>query len=84
MVCTVDCSSITSAKELHRVLARSLDFPEWYGHNLDALYDCLTELPQDTWLFLSHWDAKAPWAAGFEAVLLDACRDCPELHVNFD
>lgn len=25
-------------------LGRDLDFPEWYGHNLDALKDCLTDL----------------------------------------
>ncbi len=24
-------------------LGRDLDFPEWYGHNLDALKDCLTD-----------------------------------------
>lgn len=24
-------------------LGRGLDFPEWYGHNLDALKDCLTD-----------------------------------------
>lgn len=26
-----------------RELGASLGFPEWYGANLDALYDCLTE-----------------------------------------
>lgn len=25
------------------VLGRDLDFPEWYGHNFDALKDCLTD-----------------------------------------
>lgn len=24
--------------------ARDLDFPGWFGHNLDALYDCLDHL----------------------------------------
>ncbi|SBT07079.1 conserved hypothetical protein [Candidatus Accumulibacter aalborgensis] len=24
-------------------LGRGLDFPEWYGHNFDALKDCLTD-----------------------------------------
>ena len=28
-------------------VADALDFPDWFGHNLDALYDCLTDL---SWL----------------------------------
>lgn len=27
---------------LHASLARQLDFPDWYGGNLDALYDLLS------------------------------------------
>jgi RNAse (barnase) inhibitor barstar len=29
-----------------RAIGRALAFPEWYGGNLDALYDCLTDLPE--------------------------------------
>ena len=36
-----DSSHIQSIDQLHAELARSLDFPEHYGRNLDALYDCL-------------------------------------------
>lgn len=28
---------------LHAALARQLDLPDWYGANLDALHDLLTE-----------------------------------------
>ena len=35
----LDGEKITSKEQLHRHLARSLDLPEWYGKNLDALYD---------------------------------------------
>ncbi|QFU92831.1 Barstar (barnase inhibitor) [Amycolatopsis sp. YIM 10] len=28
-------------------IAAALDFPDWFGRNLDALYDCLTDL---SWL----------------------------------
>ena len=35
-------SEITGKRGLHAALADQLDFPVWYGHNLDALYDLLT------------------------------------------
>ena len=31
-------------KEGHDYLARELNFPDYYGKNLDALYDCLCEI----------------------------------------
>ena len=30
--------------DLHRDLARALDFPDYYGRNLDALNDCLSDV----------------------------------------
>ena len=32
-----------TARELHGALKRLLDLPDHYGHNADALYDCLSE-----------------------------------------
>jgi ribonuclease inhibitor len=39
---TFDSLHVKSIGELHRELARSLNFPGHYGMNLDALYDCLS------------------------------------------
>lgn len=47
-VCILDGKEIKDREQLHDALADSLGFPEWYGRNLDALYDCLTELHEDT------------------------------------
>lgn len=35
-------------EQVQDYLALELDFPEHYGKNLDALYDMLTELREDT------------------------------------
>lgn len=40
----LDVEHITDKAGLLRVFADALSFPEWFGHNLDALLDCLTDL----------------------------------------
>lgn len=40
----LDFSRCVSRRELHRELAQRFSFPEYYGNNLDALWDCLTGL----------------------------------------
>lgn len=40
----VDFSTIRDYWDIHRVLKDSLNFPDYYGGNLDALYDCLTDM----------------------------------------
>ncbi len=37
-----DSSHVESIDQLHSELARIFDFPDYYGSNLDALYDCLS------------------------------------------
>jgi RNAse (barnase) inhibitor barstar len=34
-------------KDGHDYLMRALNLPDYYGKNLDALYDCLTEMECD-------------------------------------
>lgn len=40
----IDLGLATSEKKLHQILARGLQFPEWYGRNWDALADCLSDM----------------------------------------
>ena len=51
---TIDCASIESRADLHRVFAEALSFPSWYGHNLDALHDVLTSLSGT--IRLENWE----------------------------
>lgn len=49
----LDASRMDSRKKAHTYLAETLGFPEYYGHNLDALHDCLTELTDTTVEFIN-------------------------------
>ncbi len=41
---TVDLSGVKTAEQLHEELKKAFEFPEYYGGNLDALHDCLTDI----------------------------------------
>ena len=43
----------SSQDDLHEYLARELDFPEYYGNNLSALADCLSEICEPTLISIS-------------------------------
>lgn len=80
----IDCTGIGSAKELHQLLAQALPFPDWYGSNLDALYDCLTELEEPTHVILRNWTTAEPFIWGFHRAMADAQQDNPSFTVTFE
>ena len=79
----IDCTGL-GKEDLHRVLAETLDFPEWYGNNLDALHDALTEIGEDVRLTLVHFDDMKNCCRGFLRVFTDAVEENLHLTVNFE
>ena len=45
--CTLYGARIADLDALHTALSEGLGFPAWYGQNLDALYDLLTDGARD-------------------------------------
>ena len=42
----LDGAAFQDKKKAHEIISRELSFPSYYGGNLDAPYDCLTEMGQ--------------------------------------
>lgn len=57
----VDFSAAQKREDMLAAIAKALAFPEWFGHNWDALADCLADMawrPADGYLILlRHCDA---------------------------
>ena len=51
-IVTLDFSACEGRDGLYKELRRKLDWQDWYGENLDALYDILTGLPHSGSRFL--------------------------------
>ena len=71
----LDCASITAVAQLHRQLAELLQFPAWYGGNLDALYDCLTDIGEETCLQLVDASCLDALPNGYGGSFLVTLRD---------
>lgn len=68
----IDCSLVNSAVELHGAIAGVMMLPDWYGGNLDALYDCLTSVTQPVKLILLNFETMGEFRKGFYRVFQDA------------
>jgi len=77
-----DCDRARSRSAVLRAIAKAVDFPEYFGGNLDALYDCLCDTVLDhksgvvLWLYRLHSGdpALADDAASIETVCADAAE----------
>ena len=72
---TIYCSTLETREQLHYALSEAFCFPAHYGRNLDALYDCLTEISQPTRISLPGLRDAGAFARSFVAVLEDAETD---------
>ncbi|MFF7777833.1 barstar family protein [Streptomyces tanashiensis] len=55
----LDLAGVTDKAALMDRCADTLDLPDWFGRNWDALADCLTDLPRPVTLVVTHWQAYA-------------------------
>ena len=71
-------------EKAHADLANALAFPDYYGRNLDALHDCLTDLT-DTQLVITDCSAASAqmekWP-GFLSVFFDSADENPGLDIR--
>ena len=78
---TVDLSGVHDRVSLHRRLEEALMLPSWYGSNLDALYDALTEVSVPMHVLFTAWEKlqeeEPVYFNRFRAVLSDVEKELP-------
>ena len=79
---TIDCTKLVDEASVHDTFAQALDFPAYYGRNLDALYDLLTSLPEATRIELQGKDIMLKQLGAYGAALLVTLQQAEEAAPN--
>ena len=74
-------AKLHTKEAMHDYLAQMLHLPACYGRNLDALYDCLTDIGEETELVLLHWDAFDHTKRA-RRVMEDSVEENENLHIK--
>ena len=74
----LDIKKMRSLPMLHKYLHTALALPEYYGANLDALFDCLTELAEPTELVVPRQVADEAYLGWYGQQFLQMLQDAAE------
>ena len=80
----LDITNIETMRALHIYLQYKLDLPAYYGRTLDALYDGLTDISEDTAIIVNAGAACGECAENMQKLLRvfeDAQSENPRLTV---
>ena len=75
---TLDIEKMRSLPMLHKYLHTALALPEYYGANLDALYDCLTEIAEPIELVVPKQVADEAYLGWYGQQFLQMLQDAAE------
>ena len=71
----LDIEKMRSLPMLHKYLHTALALPEYYGANLDALYDCLTEIAEPTELVVPKKVSQEDYLGWYGEQFLQMLQD---------
>ncbi|MCD7975369.1 MAG: barstar family protein [Phascolarctobacterium sp.] len=80
----LDAEETKSRKGAHEYLAAKLKFQDYYGNNLDALYDCLTEVAADTSVAVPRKISEKGYLGDYGEKMLAAFCDAAEANKSLE
>ena len=73
----------TDRAETHLYLKEMLDFPEYYGMNLDALYDCASTL-KDVEVHLFYWHLMVEQLGHYGQLVIETLSEASQENPHFE
>lgn len=73
-----------SRKEIHNFLKENLNFPKYYGGNLSALYDVLTDICEDTKVILELEGVEDDQMLDYYEKIVEVMSDASQANMYFE
>ena len=70
---------LADRQQLHKEIARQLQLPEYYGENLDALWDILTEWNQPLQIIVEKSDVLTRQLGGYGEMVLQLFQELNDM-----
>ena len=82
----LDARKLVQPQEAHAYLSEMLSLPDYYGRNLDGLYDCLAEVKECRVILLYHTEADLSGTYGEKIinVFTDIQKENPGFTVKIE
>ena len=78
----LDLTGVASREEFHRRVRDVFGLPQYYGNNLDALHDCLTDIFENTVVIIKGANKAGDEMKAYVERFLMMCADIPEENEN--
>ena len=78
MTIQLDGTLMSSRSAVHDYLKQQLNFPDYYGRNLDALFDLLTQIGSHTVITLIHQEEMFEKLGSYGEVLLETLEQAAD------
>jgi len=82
MVVIIDGRKMTDKATLHTYLKEQCKFPEYYGNNLDALYDVLTDREEPLEIRLENVQELKEILCGYGEAFIETLQDAAAENKN--
>ena len=72
----IDFSNVKYYLDMHHAIQKALDFPDYYGQNWDAFWDCLTDMVgRPVYIEIIGLDVIKQKFQGEEKILLETLKE---------
>jgi len=78
----LEAREFKTRESAHKYLKEILDLPEYYGENLDALYDCLGEVYKETLFIIPEKIADKEHLGEYGETMIRVFKDAAEENPN--
>ncbi|MCQ2507336.1 MAG: barstar family protein [Dorea sp.] len=79
----VDATKLTDKDASHAYLKEALDLPDYYGGNLDALFDCLSEM-NETEIVVENVENAGEYYVRIITIMLGASQENDGLEITIE